>query len=181
MAKFISWEFVGFRDTLGRFTAGTVEARNQAREIARACGKLLVAAMKRLAPVGTHYRIDSSGNVYESRPATLQKSIKFKTFSRPGGTILRIYAAEHVKYVIYPTRAHLITAKKASFLRFYWPDAPPEIVQSFGGNVVYFKSVWHPGNRGGNPFHERAEEELQPRLRYEMNKGAAYVKQRMEV
>lgn len=179
MPNFISWKFIGFRDTLGRFTRGSAEARRQAQEIARACGRLIVAEMKKLAPVGTHYRIDTNGNVYESRPATLQKSIKFRTSSRAWGTYLQIYAAEHIKYVIYPTRPHAITARNATFLRFYWPNAPPEIVNRFGGNVVYFKSVWHPGTKG-NPFHERAVENLQPQLRYEMNKGAAYVKQTME-
>jgi len=180
MPNFISWKFVGFRDTQGRFAAGSKATKRAAQDIARACGRLIVREMQRLAPVGTHYRIDSHGNVFESRPETLKKSIKFRTFSRANGTVLRVYAAEHVKYVIYPTRPHRITAKRGKFLRFYWPDAPPEIVASFGGNVVYFKSVWHPGTKG-NPFHERAVENLQPDIQREMNRGAAYVQQAMEL
>ena len=118
-------------------------------------GRLLVAELQRLAPVGTHYRIDGD-SVTESRPETLKKSIHFKTRQAGHDRVeLNIYAAEHIKYVIYPTRAHWIEAKNGKFLRFYWPDAPPEVLEMFPTGIVYFKRVWHPGTKG-NPFQQEA-------------------------
>jgi hypothetical protein len=44
------------------------------------------------------------------------------------------------------TRPHVIRAKNAPMLRFYWPKV---------GRVVYFKSVNHPGTKP-NRFYNRA-------------------------
>lgn len=177
--RIITWEMRGFRDVLGRFTKASKSSRRFSRDIARDVAKIAVERLKRYAPVGTHYKITSDGSVVEYRPETLKKSIAYRTFSRSWGTEVRIYAAEHVKYVINPTRPHRIRAKNVRFLRFYWADAPAEVVEMFGGNVVYFQSVWHPGTRA-NPFHERALLDMEPDLTHSLNRGAVQFKEILE-
>lgn len=179
MPRIISWELVGARGALGRFVKATKEIRTVNRNLARDVGRMMVKALKKHAPVGVHYDINPAGAVTESRPETLKKSINFKTFSRGGFIEIRIYATEHVKYVIYPTRPHWITAKKAKFLRFYWPNAPAPVVEMFPSKVVYFRQVWHPGTVA-QPFHERALISLEPGLRKMMNKRVARVKETLE-
>lgn len=49
-------------------------------------------------------------------------------------------------YVMYGTKPHVIRARRAKFLRFYWPKV---------GRVVFFKKVNHPGTKA-NRFLERA-------------------------
>lgn len=180
MAKVVTWELVGARGALGRFVRATKEIRVANRQLAREVGKLVVKALKKHAPVGVHYDISSDGTVTERRPETLKKSFSFKTFRRGGFIEIRVYGAEHLKYVINPTRPHWIVAKKAKFLRFYWPDAPPAVVEMFPSKVVYFRAVFHPGNPRGNPFHERALISLEPGLRKMMTKRAARVKETLE-
>jgi hypothetical protein len=46
--------------------------------------------------------------------------------------------ASYAKFVDEPTKAHAIVARKAKMLRFY----------DKSGNVVFRRSVWHPGTKG---------------------------------
>jgi hypothetical protein len=133
-------------------------------DAAREARGILERALKSQAPAGTHYIINPDGSWYMSKPATLKKSIKVHLDLRKvWGHEYVIVAAEHAKYVVNPTKPHLIKAKKARFLRFVWPNAPPDIVRRFGGHVVYFKQVWHPGTKG-NPFHLRAFESVEDQI-----------------
>jgi hypothetical protein len=50
------------------------------------------------------------------------------------------------------TKAHVIRARNAPMLRFYWPKV---------GRVVYFKSVNHPGTKP-NRFYNRALQNWAP-------------------
>lgn len=56
--------------------------------------------------------------------------------------------------VAFGARPHVITARRASALRFYWPKA---------GKVVYFRQVNHPGNQP-NPWWKRSLEHAPARL-----------------
>lgn len=173
------WKLLGARDVEGRFTEATEEAQKQQRELARESGRLIVKEMKKEAPVGTHYKIQADGTVTAFRPETLKKSIKFRTFARSWGTEIRVYAAKHALYVINKTRAHWIRAKKAKVLRFFWPNAPRAVVERFGGNVVFFKQIWHPGT-ASNPFHFRALLSLEPQFHHMLNKFAVRFKEFIE-
>lgn len=175
----MTWELQGFRDLEGRFRAASTEARKAAREMARDVGRALVAEMRKFAPVGTHYIIHDNNSVTVTKPETLKKSLSFKTFTRAWGVELRFYAAEHVKYVVNKTRPHWIEAKNSKVLRFYWPDAPAEVVEQFGGNVVYFRRVWHPGSFS-NPFPERALISLAPQLQHHAQRAVIKVKEVVE-
>ena len=179
MAKIVTWELQGFRDLLGRFRAASPEARKAAQVMSRDIGRLIVAEMKKFAPVGTHYIIHDNNSVTVTKPATLKKSISFRSFNRPWGVELRFYAAEHVKYVVNKTKPHWIEAKNAKVLRFYWPDAPAPVVEMFGGNIVYFKRVWHPGTYA-NPFPERALISLAPQLQHHAQRAVIKVKETIE-
>jgi hypothetical protein len=53
------------------------------------------------------------------------------------------------KYIILGTKPHLIAAKNASVLSFYWMNGPG------GPGQYYFRSVQHPGTKP-NKFHHRA-------------------------
>lgn len=51
-------------------------------------------------------------------------------------------------YMEFGTEPHEIEARKAEFLAFEWPDAPQEVQEQFSeteGDMVYFKSINHPG------------------------------------
>lgn len=178
MPQFITYRLIQFRDVLGRFTKASQEARDLARDFARQGGRLLVAELKRQAPVGTHYEIHDDGTVTESRPETLKKSIKFRTFNRSWGVEIRFYAAEHAKFVIAGTRAHRIAARVKKCLRFFWPNAPLGVVTRSG--VVHFRSVWHPGQKK-NEFNLRALKEANPELHRLLQKHAGIVKRTLEI
>lgn len=56
------------------------------------------------------------------------------------------------KWIQMGTRPHVIRARNARYLRFYWPKV---------GRVVYFKQVNHPGTKA-NPFMARAYRQWAP-------------------
>jgi hypothetical protein len=64
------------------------------------------------------------------------------------------------KFIQGGTRPHIIRAKNARFLRFYWPKV---------GRVVYFKSVNHPGTRA-NPFMDAAYRRWRPGAQQDLSK-----------
>lgn len=60
-----------------------------------------------------------------------------------------VFAFPHVAAAIFEFGAipHEIEAKRAEYLAFEWPDAPPEIQEQFSATfpTVFFKKVDHPG------------------------------------
>lgn len=61
---------------------------------------------------------------------------------RDGNSRFRFTAradADYASFTSKPTRSHVIRARNAKVLRFFWPKV---------GHVVYFPSVNHPGTRG---------------------------------
>jgi hypothetical protein len=57
------------------------------------------------------------------------------------------------------TKSHVIRAKNAPMLRFYWPKV---------GRVVYFKSVNHPGTKP-NRFYNRALQRWAPEAKSDLS------------
>lgn len=180
MTKILTITTHNFRNELGHFTRAIPAIRAKTRDHTREMGRRLIKKMREYAPVGTHYVISDDNSYTEHRPATLQKSLRFRTFKTKDGYDLRIYAASHVKFVVEKTKPHRISAKNVKFLRFVWPDAPPEIVERFGGNVVYFRSVWHPGTQA-NPFHERAYLSMYPSIVKDFNKLVGWIEDQIVI
>ena len=60
------------------------------------------------------------------------------------------------------TKPHPIVARRARFLRFYWPKV---------GRVVYFKRVNHPGTKP-NRFYNRALQNWLPGAKSDLNNVA---------
>lgn len=74
-----------------------------------------------------------------------------------------INRARHAPYVIYPTRPHIIRARRARALRF-----------SAGGAVLYRRQVFHPGTKG-NPVAMRTLRRIAPALDAELRAASAEV------
>ena len=178
MANFITWEFVGTNEIVRRLERIIPQLAPANRDLARTAGRIILTALRKEAPVGTHYII-SGNQVTATYPETLKKSLIYRTYAKKDYVELKFYAAEHVKYVVNPVRGHWITAKKGKFLRFYWPGAPPELVEKFGGNIMYFKQVWHPAQKA-NPFHERAFKSVQTEVESLMTQYGATVIETLE-
>lgn len=114
---------------------GRREAREISREIAREA--------KRLVPVRTGRLRDS---IHTSPPR------KLSMWTVEG----RVTAsAPYAKFVHEGTRPHIIRARNAQALRFYWPVM---------GRVVFFKQVSHPGT-GATPFLRAAANTVAARRR----------------
>lgn len=178
--KLFQWELIQFRDVLGRFTKGSAEARKASRQMAREAGQLVVRKIKAEAPIGTHYDVNwQNKTVKTSRPETLKKSIKFRTYNRPWGVELDVLAVKYAQFVIKGTKPHIIRPRKKKVLAFFWAGAPQAIVQKFGWRGVTFMKVKHPGTKA-NPFQMRGLKKAEPRLRVLMLKRAGRVKQIME-
>jgi hypothetical protein len=77
------------------------------------------------------------------RPAPFKMTGPFKG---EGGIEVDLKAVPYAGYVMYGTKPHVIRARRAPALRFYWPKV---------GRVVFFKKVNHPGTKA-NRFLERA-------------------------
>lgn len=72
-----------------------------------------------------------------------------------GGVGVSLADVPYAGYVRWGTRPHVIRARRAKFLRFYWPKV---------GRVVFFKKVNHPGTKP-NYFLERALNRVARELR----------------
>jgi len=92
------------------------------------------------------------------RTGRLQQSIKASRADliAPGHYRAEVSAnTRYARYVHEGTRPHIIRARRAPALRFYWPRV---------GRVVFFKSVHHPGTKP-NPFLTRAADIVAARYR----------------
>lgn len=100
----------------------------------RAYTRRLEDAAKREVPVDT-------GRLRESIHAQRVRTVgRFHLESRVTAS------APYARFVHEGTRPHIIRARNAKALHFYWPKV---------GREVFFKSVSHPGTRA-NPFLRRA-------------------------
>jgi hypothetical protein len=93
------------------------------------------------------------------RTGVFASKIFYRTFSRGDVEELNVFTPQPLgKWITEGTRPHVIRAKRARFLRFYWPKV---------GRVVYFKSVNHPGTKA-NPFMSRAYRRWLPGARADL-------------
>lgn len=106
----------------------------------------MVAIAQQNAPVKTgHLR----ANI---KPAPFVMTGPFKG---EGGVEIDKRVVPYAGFVMYGTRPHVIRARRARALRFFWPKI---------GRVVFFKSVNHPGTKA-NRFLERAMNQAARELR----------------
>lgn len=92
---------------------------------------------------------------------SLKDSTQSRVVIRRGGALIRLsWPKKYAAAIDKGARAHEIWARRAPYLRFFWPRV---------GHVVHFKMVHHPGNR---PFHfgkhaqKAGHVELGQRLRF---------------
>lgn len=126
------------------FSQATQQFNQEARQIVARSTLNAESIAKLRAPVQT-------GN--------LRSSIGSR-FKNNGLTGIVEATAEHAAYVEYNTRAHIIRAKNAKYLRF-----------KKGGQVHFRKSVKHPGTTA-QPFMRPALEEERPHFIREMTEAA---------
>lgn len=158
MAAILSFEAVGYRDTMGRFARRTDELEIGLRDTVRAETRALWRAVQFYAPVksgkfraGLRYRTDAhgdgrvTGTIYASGPHA------FLLPMLAGGT-----------------KPHPIVAKPGKTLRFFWDHGPR------GPGIYYYKSVMHPGTMP-DPFISIALGSREPHLEYNLLKLARRV------
>lgn len=81
------------------------------------------------------------------RTGRYAQSISHRVFTDIVGSGFEIRSNSPLRaYITEGTKPHPIVARRAKFLRFFWPKV---------GRVVFFKSVNHPGTRP-NRFYNRA-------------------------
>lgn len=131
-----------FRDVAGRFARADKEFLADKRESMRSLGRRWVAIAREEAPMG------KTGN--------FRKSLAFKT-SQSGSTVsFSAYSAQPLgKWIVLGTKAHIIRARNARNLRFFWKDGPK------GPGTYFFPFVNHPGTKP-NPYNQRATDRWMP-------------------
>jgi len=164
MPPFLGWEAKGFRDSLGRFARRSPLMVSRRREAMRDAGRTTVKAMRFAAPKKT---------------GEFARGIVFKTFERPGSTVMKVYATgEHaflLPLIRYGTDPHPIPKggsaemmAKGYPLRFYWEKGPR------GPGIYRFWSVNHPGT-DPNPFVDETVAEIEPEILEGLRRAAASV------
>jgi hypothetical protein len=117
-------------------------------------------AMRRAAPEAQKHVRDHAGFTHRTGTALARTTARVMRL-KGGGKIRIANAARHGKWLEHGTRAHVIRARRARYLRFFWRKL---------GRVVYFKSVNHPGTR---PywFLKRATHHVGDRVRLGIQRG----------
>jgi hypothetical protein len=97
------------------------------------------------------------------RTGDFARAISFKTFQSGDVDQVNVYTPQPLgKWITGGTKPHVIAARRAKYLRFYWPKV---------GKVVFFKSVNHPGTKP-NPFMSRAYRRWLPGARQDLRSVA---------
>jgi hypothetical protein len=163
--RLVQITLVGWRNPRsGRFQAVSGRARDRQRAATRALLKRMKERAEELSPVGKPGRAGLPG-----RPGRLERQgrperqrfkaswrITFEPTERGGAGAL-VNVAPHAPYVIYPTRPHVIRARRARVLAFEGRD----------GRMVFRREVFHPCTKGNDvpgkvlkEFKGEAEREL---------------------
>lgn len=127
-------ELVGWRNRRGRFTAAEKHAVTRMASVAREVLKDWKKTAEEESPVGKH----PFGVPNGYKPFAKQWTHRFSS-TRTGGSGQLTNKSSHTKYVLFPTRAHEIRAKRAKVLRFM-----------SHGQVGFARSVQHPGTAGND-------------------------------
>lgn len=140
MTKIMEIKVDALGEMRGRMTKSRQIVVKQITKEMQSYGRLLVKTMKEEAPV---------------REGVLQKSIRFQVRQKnTRGAELIVSAGNKqrpsvvVKTILYGSKPHIIAAKKAPYLHFFWEKK---------GRWVKTQSVRHPGTNPNN-FMERALE-----------------------
>jgi hypothetical protein len=134
-----------FRDVLGRFAKADKALLDARREQMRELGRSWVAIARSEAPQG--------------KTGKFKKSINYKTFESGSTVTLNTYAMMPLHaFITKGTKPHVIRARRAKVLYFYWEKGPN------GPDYYAFKFVNHPGT-SANPYHERATQRWLPQAR----------------
>lgn len=131
-----------FRDLQGRFSQANAKLLSIKRDEMRDLGRGHVRVLQRHAP---------------KKSGEFASGITFRTFAK-GETIGYTTSSPQPlgKWLRPPgTKPHVIRAKNAKTLRFFWAKA---------GRVVYPKSVNHPGYRPKSDFVEEGNKEYRPAM-----------------
>lgn len=127
-----------FRDMSGRFSKAEKALLAARRSELRKLGRLHQQAIQRAAPKKT---------------GEFARGIRFRSFEKGDSVGFTVSTPQPLGKWLRPpgTKPHTITARRAKYLRFYWPKA---------GKVVFFKSVQHPGYKPDSDFVEDAVDSL---------------------
>jgi len=117
-------------------------------------------AMRRAAPEAQKHVRDHAGFTHRSGATLHATTARFMRL-KGGGKIRIANANRKANWLEHGTRAHVIRARRARYLRFFWRKL---------GQVVYFKSINHPGTR---PywFLKRATHHVGDRVRLGIQRG----------
>lgn len=149
-----------FRDLAGRFVKATDELLAARRDEARTLGGNLAQYMRAEAPKG--------------KTGRYIKSIGYQTFIKGKEIGFRVYAAQPLTmWIVQGTRPHIIAARRAKVLAFYWEGGPR------GPGMYFYKFVNHPGTQP-NPYIERAMAKFSPEPEASMRRMAGRWAVKME-
>jgi hypothetical protein len=166
--RLVQITLVGWRNPRsGRFQAVSGRARDRQRAATRALLRRMKERAEELSPVGKPGRAGLPGRPGRSerqgrqgRPGRQRFKASWRITFEPterGGAGALVNVAPHAPYVIYPTRPHVIRARRARVLAFEGRD----------GRMVFRREVFHPGTKGNDvpgkvlkEFKGEAEREL---------------------
>jgi len=138
-----------FRDLRGRFTKANEQLLQDRRQLVRDQGKRFVKLAIDEAP---------------ERTGKFKKSIRYKTFVEGNGVGFTVTTKQPLgTFIVRGTKAHVIPARRAPALRFWWDKGPR------GPDIYYFKSVNHPGTKP-NKFISRAYRRWIPGARSDLRR-----------
>ena len=140
-----------FRAVTGRFIKASKELKKERRGALRDIGRKYIPIARQEAP---------------SKSGKFRKSLRFRTGIQGDNVILTTSAAQPLgTWIIEGTKRHVIIAKRAKVLAFFW-------LKGFKGPGMYFfRRVTHPGTKP-NPYHERAWRRVNPYARNILRKLA---------
>lgn len=157
-----------YRDIRGRFVKADEQVLTEKREAARVLGREWKRLMRQEAPKKTGRFADGIG----FRTKQTGEEITMEGFMpQPLGS-----------YITEGTKAHIIAARNAGALRFFWPKVGmltfvpknggfPTHVNANGDLIIGKGFVNHPGTKP-NKFNERAFDKWYPSARVELNRIA---------
>lgn len=155
-----------FRNVLGQFTEANDELLDDKRDMMRRLGQKWVKFMRDEAPKG--------------KTGKFAKSIRFTT-KKSGDTITLDGTMPQPlgTFITEGTKPHIIAARNAGALRFFWPKVGMiTIVPKGGGFKTHVRNgtllvgkgfVNHPGTKP-NPFNARAFAKWKPQATIELNR-----------
>lgn len=137
-------ELVGYRSRRGRFVGVSQTARDRQRTTAVKWLRTATGVAKHESPLAQRKRAANDPRRRRPTPARFRDSWQPEYRENAGGAEAWLTnTAPHAGFVIYPTRPHAITPRRARRLIFEPHGAGT-------GIFVYAKRVRHPGTRGNN-------------------------------